>query len=169
MSFSEEDKEFMKLALEEARKAFKKGNVPIGAVLVENNKLIDKAGNSQFNEDNWASHAEAKLIKENSSIIRKKVKKESSKLTLYTTLEPCLMCFGIIILHRISRIVYGCPDPFSGATHINPNNMSAWYNRHWPKIEGGLFKKESYDLMIEYMKNKEDWKRVLAAFEKMRK
>ncbi len=170
MSFSDKDKEFMKLALAEAKLAFEDGNVPIGAVLVIDGNIVDKKHNTKADHKNsWFFHAELNIIKENSKMIRENYKKNRSKIELFTTLEPCLMCLGAIILHRISRVVYACPDPFAGAINLDPKSLTAWYERKWPEIESGLFEEESYKLMIDFMQGKDNWKEVLSEFKKIKK
>ena len=171
MSFSRQDNEFMISALEEAKNALNNGNYPIGALLVIDNKIAAKKINSLHSDSNWASHAELSIIKENSNLIRKKIKKNNSKVELYTTLEPCLMCLGASVLHRISRIIFSCPDPQGGATHINPKNLTAWYVRKWPIIEGGLLREKSYNLITKFMKmqNTDGWKNHLKLFEDMKR
>jgi len=123
-------------------------------VIVIDGKLIAKKRNTIHSEFNWASHAEANLLRENSNVIKKRKKdKKKVKVELYTTLEPCLMCLGSAVLHRVTRIVYACPDPFGGAAKINPKNLTKWYERKWPKISFGLYKKESYEMVINFLKN----------------
>lgn len=159
----------MKLALKEAEKSLSKGDFPVGAVLVIDGKLRDKKRNTLHNDKDWTSHAESLIIKENSKIIRKKIKNNNSKIELYTTLEPCLMCLGTVVLNRISKIIYACQDPHGGATHLNPKNLTDWYERKWPEIRGELFREESYELLIEFMKKKNDetWNKILKLYEGM--
>jgi len=171
MVFSDKDREFMNIALSEAKKALESGDYPVGAVLVINGKLIDKTRNSLYTGKDWVSHAESNLIRKCSPIIKEEIKSNNSKVELFTTLEPCLMCLGSSILHRISRIIFSCPDPHGGATKLDKQSLSDWYNRKWPIIEGGLLKDESYDLMIEFMKkqNTDSWNRILDLYKNMHK
>lgn len=173
MAFSDKDKEFMQIALKEAKKSFERGDYPVGAVLVIDGVVVGKEGNSMGSKGDWVSHAENNLIKKCSPIIKEKYlpwigknKKAHVQIELFTTLEPCLMCLGSSILHRISRIVFASPDPHGGATKINPIILPEWYNQKWPKIQGGLLKDEALDLLIKFMKNqKEDyWKDTLKLF-----
>jgi tRNA(adenine34) deaminase len=168
--FSNSDKIIMRLALEEAKIALNKGDYPVGAVLVIDREVVAKKRNRLHNDKDWVSHAELLLITENSKLIREKIK-SGSKVELFTTLEPCLMCLGASVSNRISRIVFSCPDPHGGSTHLNPKQLTDWYARKWPKIEGGLLHKESYGLMIQFMKSKntETWNRILKLFEAMYK
>ena len=169
MTFSQEDKKIMELALNEAKVALKNKDYPVGAVLVIDGKVIATKRNSLYSEENWASHAELSILKETSAEIKKAVKQNNSCVELFTTLEPCLMCLGSCVLHRVSRIVFACPDPHGGATHLNPKNLTDWYIRKWPKIEGGLFKEKVYKIMVEFMKNKDTdtWREILKMYEKM--
>src|SRR3989338_4277973 len=86
---SQEDAAFMRAALEEARKSLQEGNVPVGAVLVMEGKVIGRARNTANASQDRASHAEASLLTQCSQALRKKGNAHSS---LYVTLEPCLMC-----------------------------------------------------------------------------
>jgi tRNA(adenine34) deaminase len=170
MVFSKNDKKFMNLALSEAKKALDNNDYPVGAVLVIGGVLIEKARNSLYSGKDWVSHAESNLIRKCSPLIKDKVKSNNSKVELFTTLEPCLMCLGSSILHRISRIVFACPDLHGGATGLDKKSLSDWYNRKWPEIEGGLLKEESYELMVKFMRkqNTESWNKILKTYKQMR-
>ncbi len=136
--FSEQDNKFMSLALHEAEQAFVSGDYPVGAVLTINGDFFGKARNSIFTETQPAAHAEQNLLNSISNQLRQKIRKKGNfEICLYTTLEPCLMCLGVVILHRVTRIVVACPDPHGGATNINPKNLGCFYAEHWPNIETG--------------------------------
>lgn len=154
MTISKQDSIFMKLALEEAKIALKNGDVPVGAVLVIDGKQVGVHKNSTYSNETYGCHAEANVIKENSKRIKEAVQDKGLKVELYTTLEPCLMCLGTALIHRIERIIFACPDPHGGATSLKCNELPHWYEEVWPIIIGGLFKEEAFDLMIEYMKSK---------------
>ncbi|MCK4670257.1 MAG: nucleoside deaminase [Nanoarchaeota archaeon] len=168
MAFTADDKKFMKLALEEARKAYSNGDYPVGAVLVIDGKFVDSGRNALYSNKNWVSHAELRLLNANANIIREK-RKNNSKVELYTTLEPCLMCMGTAVLNRISRIVVACPDPHGGAAHLDPKHLTSFYVRKWPKIDSGLFKEESYQMLVDFMRQNPAWVKVLKTFEKAEK
>lgn len=127
--FSDDDVRFMNLALEEAKKSVASGNYPVGAVLVADGKVIAKAHNKLKSQSDWASHAESVLLREHSSKIKSLKKEFDSSLTLYSTLEPCLMCLGTIVLHRLSRVIFSCPDPHGGVMHLDPALLKDWYVR----------------------------------------
>lgn len=113
---TENDIKFMRLAITEAKKAFSKEEVPIGAVLTGNNdKLISRGYNRTETDLNSCAHAE--II----TIIKASKKLKSWRLsgcTIYVTLEPCIMCLGAIINSRIGKIVYGASDPKCGSTRL---------------------------------------------------
>lgn len=171
MGFSKKDKFFMSIAIEEARKSLLKGNYPIGAVLVIGGKLVGKTSNSLHVDKNLFSHAEINLMHKYSSKIKKTIDSSKLKVEIYTTLEPCLMCLGTSLMHRVNRIIFSCPDPRCGSTGLNEKTLPKWYVQQWPKIKGGLFKEQSYELMLEYMKNKKQrfFKKVLKMYGNMQK
>jgi tRNA(adenine34) deaminase len=106
------DREFMQAALEEAQKAFAFGEVPVGAVLVENDSIIARGHNQREGQHDPTAHAELLVIQQASQRL------QSWRLidtTLYVTLEPCLMCAGAILQARIPRLVFGTLDLKAGA------------------------------------------------------
>ncbi|MBI1922112.1 MAG: tRNA adenosine(34) deaminase TadA [Geobacter sp.] len=109
---SHDDAHWMGYALREARKAAACGEVPIGAVMVHDGKIIARGYNLRESKNDPSAHAE--LI-----AIRKAAAKlgdwRLSGTTLYVTLEPCIMCMGAILLARVKRVVFGCYDPKGGA------------------------------------------------------
>jgi len=105
---------FMKLALEEAQQAWQEEEVPIGAVIVDEERVIARAHNQREQLRDPTAHAEMIAITQAAEA------RQSWRLdgcTLYVTLEPCPMCAGAILQARISRVVYGAPDPKAGAVH----------------------------------------------------
>jgi len=106
------DRDFMQLALEEARLAAEAGEVPIGAVLVQDGKVLAKGENRTIRDCDPTAHAEIIALREAASILHNY---RLSGTTLYVTLEPCAMCAGAIIQARVPRLVYGADDPKGGA------------------------------------------------------
>jgi len=169
-SSKKSDEMFMNIALKEAKIALRRGDFPVGAVLVINGKIAGKSRNSMHTGNNWASHAEAKLLQKESRNIRIKTAKGNKRnIVLYTTLEPCLMCLGTSLLHNVSKIVFACPDPHGGSTNINFKGLPDFYIRRWPKIIGGLLQEESCKLLIDFLKTQNDKtsKKILALYKKM--
>lgn len=170
--FSEQDKKFMSLALYEARHAIDAGDYPVGAVLTVDGEFIGQARNSILTENQTTAHAEKKLLSSNSSQLRQLIRESKGHvICLYTTLEPCLMCLGVAVLHRVTRIVIACPDPHGGATKINPLDLGCFYDEHWPIIEAGLMKEMAIDLIFKFLKTKKflSWETMLAEFTIMKK
>ncbi|HEY2460090.1 MAG TPA: tRNA adenosine(34) deaminase TadA [Candidatus Acidoferrum sp.] len=108
------DLEFMHEALAEARSAAKAGEVPIGAILVQDGKILARSGNRTIRDCDPTAHAEIIVLRE---AARLRANYRLAATTLYVTLEPCAMCAGAMIQARVPRIVYGCDDPKGGAVH----------------------------------------------------
>lgn len=102
----------MREALKEAQKAAQKGEVPIGAVIVSDSKIIARGHNLKETAEDATNHAEIIAIKKAS---KKLGRWRLTDSTIYVTLEPCLMCMGALIQARIERLVFGCLDPKAGA------------------------------------------------------
>lgn len=113
--------EYMKLALKEATKAYKKGEIPVGAVIVKNGKVIARAHNLRESKKMSTAHAEILVINK----ACKKLKNWRLKgCELYVTLEPCMMCSGAIIQSRISTVIYGTENnDVSSLSKLEENNV----------------------------------------------
>ena len=138
---------YMNLALKEAKKAIKYGDIPIGCVIVMNNKVISKAFNKKEFNNNPIKHAEIIAIEKAS---KKLNTWHLDECTLYTTMEPCLMCAGAILQSRISRIVYGLPNNNFG--EVTSNN-EVFKNNKKRKIDGCICEEESKSLVQSFFKN----------------
>jgi tRNA(Arg) A34 adenosine deaminase TadA len=148
-NFTSKDEQYMKIALEESVQALSKGNFPCGAVLVVNNEIFGKSQNQKESKKDRVSHAEMLLYIEHSSLL-KTAKKQGHTITMYTTLEPCLMCFGSAAMHRVDRIVAATPDPFGNMSKVEGKELGQFYT-NLPKLEYGLCFKESFDLISDYL------------------
>ena len=141
---------YMEEALKEAKKAYKKGEVPVGCVIVYNNEIIAKAHNTRHKNKSALDHAEILAIK-------KANKKLNAWLldntTLYVTLEPCLMCAGAIFQSRIKRVVYAASDPKFGSfgSIINVSNPEYKFN-HKVELTKGVLEEESALLLKTFFK-----------------
>ncbi len=165
MVISDTDKRYMRVSLNLAEEALKAGDVPIGTCLTIEGLLIGSERNKQSANNNWFNHAENSLIKRFASEI-KTARKQNKSVEVYTTVEPCLMCLGTMVHNRITRIVYSCPDPIAGSTHIMP--PTKWYAKKWPKIESGPYAEESCRLMLEgCKKDAPNWKAGIQEYEKL--
>lgn len=107
-----DDEKFMALALEEAARAAELGEVPIGAVVVHDGEVIARAGNRRETDADPAAHAEFSALIQASRVLGRW---RLTGCTVYVTLEPCLMCAGLMVNSRIDRCVFGAPDPKGGA------------------------------------------------------
>ena len=151
MTFSTADKKMMKLAIEEALVSKEKGEVPIGCVLTKNNTLISAGHNLSIELSDPTAHAEIIAIRDACS------KLENYRLvdcTMYTTLEPCLMCFGAIINSRIKRLVIGTIDEEHGAPISNKELLDKLKFNHKIDIETGLFSEKCSSLLKNFFKEK---------------
>jgi tRNA(adenine34) deaminase len=106
------DIELMEQALEEARASAEAGEVPIGALLVQEGQIIARSGNRTIRDCDPTAHAEMVVLRDAS---RKLGNYRLAGTTLYVTVEPCTMCAGGLIQARVPRLVYGCDDPKGGA------------------------------------------------------
>ena len=110
------DEQWMKIAIDEAHLAMDENEIPVGAVLIKDNKLIAQAHNQPILNSDPTAHAEIKVLR----MAGKKLRNyRIPKSTLYVTLEPCAMCFGAMIHARIDRVVFGASDPKSGVCGSN--------------------------------------------------
>ena len=141
----------MKLAYKEALKAFEEDEVPVGCVIVKDDKVIARAHNRKEKKNCAIFHAEIECINK----ATKKLNNWNLKgCELYVTLEPCMMCTGAIVNSRIDKIYYGCKDPKGGALVSNINLMDIKNLNHYPETEGGLMENECSELLKKFFKNK---------------
>lgn len=141
---------FMKIALDEAACAAKNGEIPVGAVLVKDGKIIAKAHNLCEINRNSTAHAEITVIEEGCS---KLGAKWLNGCELYVTLEPCPMCAGAIINARLDRIIFGVKNPKAGAFG-SVINLNSYPLNHKPEIICGVMEKESQELLSDFFKKK---------------
>ena len=109
---TERDVRFMQVALEEACRAEAEGEVPVGAVVVDGTEIVGRGRNRSIRQNDPTAHAEMLALRQ---AARRRANYRLEGCTLYVTLEPCAMCAGAAVLARLSRLVYGCDDPKSGA------------------------------------------------------
>lgn len=141
----------MKLALKEAYKAKQKDEVPVGAVIVKQGKVIARGYNQRNSKQNATAHAEHIAIE-------KACKKLGSwrleDCELYVTLEPCPMCAGAIIQARVPKVYYGAYDPKGGCfgSCINFNEIKGF--NHYPEVVGGILEEDCASLLSKFFKEK---------------
>lgn len=142
-----QDEIFMQIALDEARTALEKGEVPVGAVLVKGHQIISKGHNLRESDLDPTAHAEMIVIKEASRLLNRW---RLTDATLYVTLEPCPMCAGALIQARISRLVFGCFDPKAGACGSLMNIPEDKRLNHRIEMEQGCLEMDCSELLKNF-------------------
>lgn len=147
--------EYMSLAIKEALKARKIDEVPVGCIIVKNDKVLARAYNQKIKKKDPTSHAEIECIK-------KACKKLGSyylnDCDMYITLEPCMMCTGAIIQSRLRKIYIGTKDP-KGGSIVSSIELSAVKNiNHYPEIEMGILQEECSKILKDFFKEKRNKK-----------
>lgn len=145
------EEKFMKLALKEAQKAQNIDEVPIGAILVKDGKVVARAHNKKNTTKNALYHAEILALLK----YQKKIKDwHFDGVTLYTTLEPCPMCSGAIINFRVEKVVFGAYDKKAGCCGTVTNLLTQKEFNHHPQLVGGVMEKECGEILSNFFKGK---------------
>ncbi len=143
----EHDETYMRMALEEARKAADRGEIPVGAVIADRNgTVLARAGNLCETERQPTHHAELLAVQ---AACRAVGSWRLSECTLYVTLEPCPMCMGAIIHARMARVVYGASDPRAGACG-SLIDLASYPLEASPKTEGGVLETDCLKLLRDF-------------------
>ena len=138
-------------AYKQAQKAFIEDEVPVGCVIVYEDKIIARAHNKKERKNSAVFHAEIECINK----ATKKLNNWNLKgCDMYVTLEPCMMCTGAIINSRIDKVFYGCKDPKGGALTSNVKIKKIKNLNHYPEIYGGLMEQECSQILKDFFKNK---------------
>ncbi|RMG49720.1 MAG: tRNA adenosine(34) deaminase TadA [Gammaproteobacteria bacterium] len=151
MKVQDEDLRWMRRALEEARAAEAAGEVPVGAVLVQEGRLLAAAGNRPVAEHDPTAHAEIRVLREAG---RQLGNYRLPGSTLYVTLEPCPMCMGALIHARIARLVYAASDPRSGAAGSVLDLAAHPALNHRIEVQGGVLADESAELLRAFFRQR---------------
>jgi tRNA(adenine34) deaminase len=141
------DLEFMEQALEEARASAAAGEVPIGALLVREDKIIARSGNRTIRDCDPTAHAEMVVLREASRVLGNY---RLAGTTLYVTVEPCSMCAGAMIQGRVPRLVYGCDDPKGGAVRSCFEIVTHPRLNHQVEVTGGVLVNECASLLQSF-------------------
>lgn len=141
--------QLMREALKEAEKAEKLNEVPIGCVIVKDNKIIGRGYNRRMKDKNTLSHAELNAIKKAS----KKLKDwRLDDCEMYVTTEPCQMCSGAIVQARIKKVYIGCMNPKAGCAGSIMNLLQVEEFNHQVEIESGVLEEECSKMLTDYFK-----------------
>ncbi len=150
---------FMGKALDQARKALYAGEFPVGCVTVYQGEVLTTGSRkgTTGNYPNEVDHAEMIALKRLSDMARKM---DKNRISLFTTLEPCLMCLGALILGGIGEIVYAYEDVMGGGTSCDLTKLNPLYKNHKVSIISNILRQESLELFKAFFKNPENiyWK-----------
>lgn len=143
------DEYYMRLAIEEAKKAEKIGEVPIGAIIVHHDEVIARAHNLRERDQRSIAHAELLAIDE---ACKKLGTWRLEQATLYVTLEPCAMCAGAIVLSRIKRVVFGASDPKGGCAGTLMNLLQESRFNHQSEVVSGVLADQCGYMLSEFFR-----------------
>jgi tRNA(adenine34) deaminase len=151
MTQAELDQQYMRMAIEQAQLAAQAGEVPVGAVLVKDSQVIAKAFNKPIANHDPSAHAEMLTLRE-AALAQENYRIPGS--TLYVTLEPCAMCSGAMLHARIDRVVYGAPDPKTGAAGSVIDLFASKQINHQTSVVGGIMSEECGQLLRDFFKGR---------------
>lgn len=149
-----DDERFMRSALAEAAKAAARGEVPVGAVVVRNGRIVARGSNRPISSADPTAHAEVVALRR---AAKKAANYRLAGCDLYVTVEPCAMCLGAIVQARVRRLVYGAPDPKAGAV---ASVMTFPFERlnHRPEVAGGVLAEASAGLLRDFFRSRRNKK-----------
>ena len=143
-AFFPRDEYFMRLALREAERALEHDDVPIGCVIAHEGEVLAAAGNERELRGDPTAHAEVLALREAATRLGSW---RIAATVLYVTLEPCAMCAGAIVLGRVPRVVFGAPDPKTGAAGSVLDVLGEPQLNHRPAVASGLLAGDSGELL----------------------
>ncbi|MDP3785956.1 MAG: tRNA adenosine(34) deaminase TadA [Candidatus Omnitrophota bacterium] len=145
------DEIYMSEALKEAHEAFEKDEVPVGAIIVHDGRIIARAHNQIVMLKDPTAHAEMIAITQAAAHLKSERLLDCS---IYATIEPCSMCAGALVLARVKRIIYGAKDPKTGACGSVFNIANSKRLNHKIKVTGGVFSKDCGSLVSDFFRKK---------------
>ena len=152
-----EDERYMKEAIKQAKKAYALDEVPIGCVIVQDNKIIARGYNRRNTDKNALAHAEISAIKKAS---KKTGDWRLEDCTMYVTLEPCQMCAGAIVQSRMKKVVIGAMNPKAGCAGSVINILQMKQFNHQAEMENGILEKECADMLSTFFKELREKKKL---------
>jgi tRNA(adenine34) deaminase len=141
----------MSLAIECARAAGRENEVPVGAVVVRDGKILGEGNNRTIRDTDPSAHAELVAIRD---AARNQGDWRLTGATLYVTLEPCAMCAGAIVLSRVSRVVFGAHDPKAGMGGSIDNLLQDRRLNHFCEVTSGVYADESSSLLQSFFRER---------------
>lgn len=149
--FTQQDEAMMRLALDQARLAEAQGEVPIGAVLVHQGRVIGQGRNQVISKHNPSAHAEVMALQDAG---QNQQNYRLPETTLYVTLEPCLMCAGALVHARVERVIFGAYDQKTGVVETVDQVWSRAYHNHKIRHQGGVLADECAQLISDFFKKR---------------
>src|SRR5512139_1563530 len=151
MKDRERDEAFMRMALAEALKASREGEVPVGAVLAKEDRVLARDHNRCIQRNDPTAHAEILVLRKSGKILKNYRLKDT---VLYVTIEPCPMCASAMVHSRISRLVFGAPEPKFGAVGSKFNLLAGNGLNHHIEVEGGVLEEGCADVLRRFFHEK---------------
>jgi tRNA(adenine34) deaminase len=146
----EKDRYFMQVALEQAQRALDRGEFPVGCVVVYQDEIVASGRRVNSRQANELDHAEICALRE---LWERHPAIGSSDLVVYSTLEPCLMCFATILVNGIRRVVYGFEDVMGGGTSLQLSQLPPLYRQMQVTVTGGLLRGQCLELLKNFFSN----------------
>lgn len=151
------DEAFMREALAEADAARKAGEVPVGAIIILDDKIIARGRNAVIASSDPTAHAEIVALREAAKAIGNY---RLNGAALYSTIEPCAMCAGALVHARIARLVYGARDPKAGAVETHFGVCTTDFLNHQVSVEGGILEDECSRVLQSFFRDRRSSQRA---------
>ena len=142
---------WMELALDEARDALALDEVPVGAIVVIDEKIVGRGCNRSITDEDPTAHAEVVALRDAARAVRNH---RLLKATLYVTVEPCVMCAGALVQARIERLVYGAADPKAGAVDSLFRLCNEPALNHQIEVRGGVLEDKCREMVVSFFRSK---------------
>ena len=149
------DELFMEEALRAAQRALEAGEVPVGAVVVHNGKVIGRGGNRNLTDSDPAAHAEIVALRQAGATLGNH---RLEGCELFATIEPCAMCAGALVHARLKRLVYGADDPKAGAIHSVMQVLNHPSLNHRMEVKSGVLAGRSAELLQSFFRSRREEK-----------
>jgi tRNA(adenine34) deaminase len=146
-----DDVRFMRVALEQAHRAQSRGEVPVGAVVVQDGSMVAAGGNRVISDNDPSAHAEIVVLR---AAGRQLGNYRMPGVTVYVTLEPCAMCVGAMLHARVARLVYAAPDPKTGALGGAYDLQDVHAHNHFLQVSGGVLGDEAGELLRAFFRSR---------------
>lgn len=147
----ENDVQWMQLAIEQAKRAYEREEVPVGAIVVRDGEIVGRGFNQPIGTHDPTAHAEIVALRD---AARRDANYRLPGATLYVTVEPCTMCFGAMIHARISRLVYGAAEPRAGVIESQLNLANTGFYNHRIECRGGVLAEPSAALISRFFRER---------------